>query len=292
MNVGFIGIGHMGLPMAGNLLRAGIDLVVWNRTPERCDALVAQGARRACSVDDLFARSRVVLTMLRDAAALDAVLGRRTPRFAARMSGRVVVQLGTIAPTHSLELESDILAAGGCYVEAPVSGSRAPAEQGQLVGMVAGAPTAVEFVLPLLDPLCTRVFHCGPVPGAMRMKLAANHFLIGMVAVLAETAHAAVRGGLNLALLEQVLDVGPMASAVSRAKMGKLVRADDSPQAAIRDVATIAELVRDECARVHAHAPLIGQSAALYRAACASGCGDADMVAVVHAFDAGVHALP
>jgi 3-hydroxyisobutyrate dehydrogenase len=191
MKVGFVGIGQMGAPMARNLLRAGIPLTIWNRSPGKCEDLVDIGATRATSLEDLFKRATTVMLMLLDSAAIDDVLGRGTPAFATRMCGVIIVHLGTTSPEFSRELELDVIAAGGAYVEAPVSGSRQPAEQGQLIGMVAGHADAVERIVPLLAPLCTRVFRCNLVPGALRMKLAANHYLIGMVTVLADTTHAA-----------------------------------------------------------------------------------------------------
>ena len=170
-------------------------------------------------------------------------------------------------------------------MEAPVSGSRQPAEQGQLIGMVAGHEDAVDRILPLLAPLCARVFRCGLVPGALRMKLAANHYLIGTVAVLAETTHAARGAHVDLQTLRQVLDAGPMASIVSRTKLDKLVARQFSPQAAIRDVSTIAELVLGQCESSGQDTPLIRHCASLYRQALADGHGDEDMAAVVRAFE-------
>lgn len=284
MNVGFLGIGHMGLPMARNLLRAGVALTIWNRAPEKCAALVDQGARRADSVDAVFAHCAIVFVMLLNEAAVDAVLGRGTPAFAARVAGRTVVQLGTTSPEFSAALAADLRAAGGAYVEAPVSGSRVPAEQGRLVGMIAGAEDDLKRVLPLLEPLCGYVFRCGAVPGALRMKLAANHFLIGLVTVLAETVHAARAAGVDLQTLREVLDAGPMASAVSRMKLGKLVAADFSTQAAIHDVATIAQLVFAQCREAGAAAPLIRHCVELYGRAAATGHAHEDMIAVIHAF--------
>jgi 3-hydroxyisobutyrate dehydrogenase len=284
MSIGFIGMGHMGEPMARNLLRAGIPLSVWNRTPEKCDAIVGIGAERAASAQALFERCSTLMLMLLDSSAIDAVLGRGMPDFATRVSGKTIVHLGTTSPEYSRKLAFDVTAAGGAYVEAPVSGSRQPAEQGQLIGMVAGHEDAVERILPLLEPICARVFHCGPVPGALRMKLAANHYLIGMVTVLAETVHAARHAQVDLHMLRQVLDSGPMASAVSRTKLDKLVRGDFSPQAAIGDVNTITELVLAQCEGSGENTPLIRQCASLYKAALAAGHGNADMTAVVHAF--------
>jgi len=284
VSVGLVGLGHMGLPMARNLLRAGVALHVWNRTPAKCGPVVELGALRADTVDALCERARIVLLALLDERAVDAVLGRDTAAFRSRVAGRTFVQLGTTWPGYSQALERDILACGGRYVEAPVSGSRVPAETGRLVGMVAGAAEAVEEVVPLLAPLCARVFRCGSVPHALQLKLAANHYLIGMVTVLAEAVHAARAAGVDLALLRDVLDAGPMASEVSRSKLDKLVREDFAAQAAIGDVATIARLVAQQCAQAGADAPLMRQCVALYRAAGELGHGGLDMAAVVHAF--------
>ncbi|WP_347261508.1 NAD(P)-dependent oxidoreductase [Rudaea sp.] len=284
MTAGFVGLGTMGLPMALNLLRAGKRLTVWNRTPEKCAALLEHGAQRAASFDELCRQSEFVLLMLLDETAIDAVLGRNMPAFRARVAGRVFVHLGTTSPEYSQGLERDLLACGARYVEAPVSGSRIPAEQGRLVGMVSGATDAVEEALPLLEPMCTQWFRCGTVPGALRMKLAVNHYLIATVAALCETVHVARACGIDLALLRGILDVGPMASEVSRTKLDKLVREDFSAQAAVRDVATIAELVAGQAMRADAPAPLMRACATLYRRAHDAGLGDLDMAAVVRAF--------
>ncbi|MEO7324231.1 MAG: NAD(P)-dependent oxidoreductase [Dokdonella sp.] len=286
MKVGFAGIGRMGLPMARNLLRAGVPLRVWSRTPAHCEPLVELGALPMPSMDALCAQSTIVLLMLLDEAAIDAALGRSSPAFHARVADRTIVHLGTTSPTFSRALERDVLASGGGYVEAPVSGSRTPAEHGTLVGMIAGRAASVDAVLPLLAPLCSRVFRCGIVPTALQTKLAANHFLITMVTALAETVHAAHAAGVDLAVLRDVLDAGPMASDVSRIKLDKIMHDDFTPQAAIRDVRNIARLVADQSASAGVDAPLIRRCVDLFDRAAKNGFAELDMIAVVKAFGA------
>jgi 3-hydroxyisobutyrate dehydrogenase len=282
MRLGFIGLGTMGLPMVCNLLRAGHALVVWNRTPARCAAAIALGARQAEGIDQLCAVSEVVLTALLDEAALDQVLGRGSAVFRRRLAGKTWVQLGTTSPSYSQSLAADIALAGGRYVEAPVSGSRGPAHAGRLVGMLAGADEDIAMIAPVLRPLCREQFFCGAVPNALRMKLAVNHYLIAMVVSLAETVHAARTAGLDLALLQRILDIGPMASEVSKAKLARLVADDDAAtDAAIRDVRTIARLVADQARDSHAAAPIIDHCVDLFRAALELGAGERDMAAVV-----------
>jgi len=279
--VGFVGIGKMGRPMAQRLLAAGVPLVVWNRTAEKCAPLVARGANLATSLDAVFGQCDVILLMLLDAGAVDAVLGRGTPAFAERVRGRTVVLLGTTSPRHSAALDVDIRMCGGRYVEAPVSGSRGPAEDGSLIGMVAGEPEALVRVRPLLAPLCREIVSCGEVPAALTLKLAVNHYLIVLVAALAEAVAAAEANAVDLPLLRRVLDAGPMASVVSRGKLEKLLARDFTAQAAIGDVAQIAALVRDQARVAKIQAPLIEAAAAMFDAARGRGLAAIDMIALL-----------
>lgn len=128
--IGFIGLGVMGEPMALNLVRAGLPLLVWNCGPEKRDILKAAGAAVAENPRQVFRETDIVILMLADEAATDGVLARGTPDFAENVRERTIVQMGTTAPGYSKLLEADTRAAGGHYVEAPVSGSRKPAETG------------------------------------------------------------------------------------------------------------------------------------------------------------------
>ncbi|MFI9803434.1 NAD(P)-dependent oxidoreductase [Streptomyces sp. NPDC052301] len=285
MNVGFIGLGVMGRPMALRLAAAGTSLVVWNRTTERTEPLRAAGAEVAADVDELFARTDVVLLMLADEAAVDTVLGRGTPALAARVAGRTVVHMGTTSPEYSHALETDVRAAGGRYVEAPVSGSRVPAEQGQLVAMLAGERSAVAAVRPLLAPMCRQTFLCGPAPRALLMKLAVNLFLITQVTGLTEAFHFAERQGLDRRLFLDVLDAGPMASAVSRMKAPKLRERDFAVQAAALDVLKNNRLIAEAARKAHLASPLLDVCHSLFEETVAQGYGGEDMVAVLRAIE-------
>ncbi|PWI44453.1 NAD(P)-dependent oxidoreductase [Streptomyces sp. ICBB 8177] len=286
MDAGFIGLGVMGQPMALNLVRAGADLVVWNRTAARGAPLREAGAKVAQEPGEVFAEARTVLLMLADEAAMDTVLARGTPGFAERVAGRTVVHMGTTSPGYSRDLGAAIHAAKGRYVEAPVSGSREPAIQGRLVGMLAGEPEAVEAVRPLLRPLCHETFVCGAVPGAMAMKLAVNLFLITMVTGLTEAFHFAAEHGLDAERLAAVLAAGPMASAVSRTKGAKLTAGDFGVQAAATDVLKNNRLIAEAARGAGAASPLLDVCHALFAETVALGHGDGDMVSVLRAIEA------
>ncbi|GAB3426106.1 NAD(P)-dependent oxidoreductase [Flindersiella endophytica] len=285
MNVGFIGLGVMGQPMALNLARAGVPLLVWNRTPGRSEPLRAAGAQVAAGPAELFRRTRVVFLMLSDGPAIDSVLGRGTPDFDQRVGGHLIVHLGTTSPEYSHRLEAGIRSAGGDYVEAPVSGSRKPAEAAQLVAMLAGEPGAVEEARPLIQPMCAESVACGPVPNALLMKLSVNLFLITMVTGLAEAAHFAERHGLDLRQFAGILDAGPMASSVSRGKAAKLLAGDFEVQASISNVLYNNQVIAAAARSAGIASPLLDACHALFGETEALGLGDTDMVAVIRAIE-------
>jgi len=312
--LGFAGLGLMGEPMARNLVRAGTPLTVWNRSPERAAALGAAGATVAPDVAALFAASDVVILMLVDAAAIDAVLGRGgtglgrggtglgrggtdlgrggaglgrgDTGFADLVAGRTVVTMGTTSPAYSAGLAADVRAAGGRYVEAPVSGSAGPARSGDLVAMLAGDEPDLDVLEPLLKPMCRQTVRAGAVPNALLTKLAVNVYLVTTVAALAESVHFAQRHGLDPDVFRAVLDAGPMASRVSRDKLAAMLDAQFSPNAAIRDVLANCDLIVAAAGTAGLDSQLLTAARALYARTVALGHGDLDMAAVLTALRA------
>ena len=284
--VGFVGLGVMGQPMASNLVRAGTALVVWNRTPERTEPLRAAGAVVVPEVAEVFARARVVLLMLVDEAATDTVLGRGTPGFAALVRDHLVVSLASVAPAYSRGLAADVVAAGGRYVEAPVSGSRKPAEAGRLVALLGGEPDAVAEVRPLLAPMCREALFCGPVGSGLQMKLAVNLYLDTMLAGLAEAVHFADRLGLDPDTFSAAIDSGPMASDLTRVKVPMLLAHDFSVQAATADAYANTRLIAAEARAASIATPLLDLSSELYGESVARGNGRLDMASVLAAIEA------
>jgi 3-hydroxyisobutyrate dehydrogenase len=286
MSIGFLGLGVMGGPMALNLAKAGTALVVWNRSADKCDPLRAAGAKVAISPAEVFDEARVVLLMLAGGDAIDSALGRGPAGFDVGVTGRTIVHMGTTPPDYSRRLEADVRAAGGRYVEAPVSGSRTPAEAGELVAMLAGEAAAVRDVRPVLGPMCRETIVCGAVPNGLLMKYSVNLFLVTMVTGLAEAAHFADRLGLDMQQFLGVLDAGPMASSVSRVKVRKLVDRDFRVQAAIADVLeNNCGPIADAARQAGIASPLLDVCRALFGEAHSLGLAAADMVAVIRAIE-------
>lgn len=284
-NVGFIGLGVMGTPMALNLAHGGIPLMVWSRSSTQYDTLREAGASVADSPEALASQCQTILLMLANEGAIDDVLGRGTPKFADLVRGHLIVNMSTTSAEYSRSLAAEIEAHNGNYVEAPVSGSRKPAETGQLVVMLAGRPEPVRTVQDLVRPLYRESVLCGDVPNALTMKLAVNLFLITMVTGLAEATHFAQRHGIPLAQYAHALNAGPMASDVSRVKIGKLATQDFSVQAAITDVLKNSRLVAESARHLGIASPLLDVCHALYGETEALGLGTQDMIAVIRALE-------
>lgn len=284
--VGFIGLGVMGQPMALNLAAAGCKLVVWNRSVVRCAPLRVAGASVAAGVAEVFARVRTVFLMLVNEAATDEVLCRGTSRFGELVAGRTVVSMGSTAPDYSRALGADIHAVGGRYVESPVSGSRKPAEAGELVALLGGDAQTVREVRPLLRPMCRTVIDCGPIGHAMLMKLAINLHLNTMLAGLAEAVHFASRHGLDLQSFSDAIAAGPLACDVSRVKMPKFIERDFSVQAATEDALQSCRLIAASARRAGIASPLLDLSLELYAHSVRAGNARLDMASVIQAIEA------
>lgn len=168
--IGIAGTGRMGTAFARRFLETGHRVLVWNRTPERATQAVDAGAERADSLAGL-AAADVVVTSLTDAPAVEAVVGALAD---AGISGRLIVEMSTLLPADAAAVAARATAAGADVIECPVGGTVAPALKGQLLGFAGGEAAAFARAKPVLDRLCRRVEHLGPVGSGARMKLAVN----------------------------------------------------------------------------------------------------------------------
>jgi 3-hydroxyisobutyrate dehydrogenase len=174
MHVGIAGTGRMGTAIAKRLIGLGHAVTVWNRTSATADAAVAAGAARAASPAALAGAVDILITILTDAAAVEAVYAGPQGILSAPLGGRVVIDMTTARPEMARGLAPRVAAAGGAFVECPVGGSVIPASEGKLIGFVGGAQADVARARPLLELLCRRVEHLGPAGAGASMKLAIN----------------------------------------------------------------------------------------------------------------------
>ena len=276
--VGLAGLGTMGLPIARRLIATGIDLGVWNRSPAR--AAAPEGARVSDSFAALLAGHDIVLLMLIDEAAADAVLQRSGDGLGVDVAGKLIVQMGTTSLDHSRALQRAIEAGGGRYVEAPISGSRIPAERGELVAMIAGAADDKARVMPLFERFTASVVDCGEVPQALAMKLASNLLLGPIMVGLIDATAFARRAGLDMELFGNVLLGGQMASPILRAKLAKLLADDHSPHAAIGNVIVSAGTALDAATALGLDRTLLRACLDRFVAAADAGLAGEDVTAM------------
>ncbi len=180
MKIAVLGLGLMGSAIAPRLLREGHEVTGWNRSPEKARALADQGLIIAASPGDAIEAAEVVLLVLGDAAAISETLF--APDTTARLAGRFVLQMGTIAPAESRGFAARVEAAGGRYLEAPVLGSLPEAGEGRLIVMAGGERDLFERCLPVLRSLGRDPQLIGDVGQGAALKLAMNQLIAGLTA--------------------------------------------------------------------------------------------------------------
>jgi len=205
MHIGVAGIGRMGAAMALRLREDGSPVTVWNRSPEKAEALKGDGAAVAESPRALAEAADVIITVLTDAAALNAVFGGDAGLLAAEVSGKLFIEMSTVRPETQVRMAEQVRAKGGAYVECAVSGSTGPARQGRLIGLAGGEPADVERARPVLDRLCRRVEHVGPVGTGASVKLTVNLPLMVYYQALGEAYALSRHVGLDPEALIELL---------------------------------------------------------------------------------------
>ena len=174
MHIGIAGTGKMGSAIAKRLLGLKHEVTVWNRTPQRAQPLLDLGAAWAESPARLAARADLVITMLTDAQALDAVYAGTDGLLALPAAGKLFVDMSTVMPAQQQAIGTKVAAAGASYLECPVGGSVGPALEGKLLGFAGGAQADLARARPVLEALCRRLEHVGALGAGATMKLAIN----------------------------------------------------------------------------------------------------------------------
>lgn len=276
-----LGTGIMGTGMARNLLRAGFEVTVWNRTPDRARALAGDGAEIATDPAAAVGAADVVLTMLFDAAAVTGVMAAALP---AVRADALWVQASTIGVEATERLAGQAAERGVGFVDAPVLGTRQPAEQGTLTVLAAGPQALRERTTPVLDAVGARTVWVGERPGdGHRLKLTANAWVLSITAATAQSVALAERLGLDPRQFLDVIAGGPTDSAYAQLKGRNMITGELAPafalDGAVKDAGLILSAVRaadlDDRLMAAVHAQL--------STAAAGGHAGEDMAAVIHA---------
>ncbi|MEW5772408.1 MAG: NAD(P)-dependent oxidoreductase [Thermodesulfobacteriota bacterium] len=278
--IGFMGMGIMGQAMAQNLLRHGFPLTAYNRTPARCAILAELGAKVAATPLELARQSDVLIAMVSGPEAVYALLTGETGCARALDESKTFVNMGTLSPAYARELAHAIEPLGAAYVDAPVSGSKKPAEEGRLVILAGGDRKRIKALEPVFLAMGKAVVHCGGVGQGSMMKMAVNMLLGTMMQGLAEAAALARGGGLSLEALFAVLAAGPLQCDLFAMKEPMLKRRQYPAQFPLRHMLKDLRHVVDTAQDAGTYAPLAHSALNTFRAAASRGLGDADFAAV------------
>jgi 3-hydroxyisobutyrate dehydrogenase-like beta-hydroxyacid dehydrogenase len=279
--VGFVGLGRMGAAMAPRLLGPGRTLTVWNRSAARAAPLVAAGASLAETPAALATQAAVIVVVSRDDAAALGIYEGPSGLFSAGIAGRLIIEMGTLRPATLKRLAAGAQQRGAALVDAPVSGTVGPAREGKLLAMAGGSAEEIERARPVLELMCRRVVHAGPVGSGALLKLVVNLPLAVYWQALAEALALGRSGGLDYRLMLDVLQDSSAALAVLGLKRPAIL---GEPGAVAFDLAAMQkDLAYMLEAGSAAGVPMGATSAAFgtYAAASAAGLGAEDSVAVI-----------
>jgi 3-hydroxyisobutyrate dehydrogenase len=280
-SVAIIGTGTMGSAVARRLLGAGVVTNVWNRDPKPALELAELGAVAFAKPGEAVAGANVVLTWLPTAAVVTEVMVERRV-LAAMAPERTWVQMGTIGVEATERLESEVRSRRPDvrFVDAPVSGSRGPAEAGQLLVLASGPDSVEDTLAHVFDPIARRTLWLGPAGMGSKVKLVLNTWLAFEVEAAAEAAALAKRLGINPTALADAADGNPLASPLATAKMAKIQSGDDRPDFSLEWALKDLDLMRTS---VNPHdAPIALAIADRWRGLVDQGFGDLDVSAAHH----------
>jgi 3-hydroxyisobutyrate dehydrogenase len=285
MKIGVCGTGRMGSSIALRLISVGHEVTVWNRNSARTKPLTDAGARPAASPAELVEGCEVIIAMLLNDVATEAVYRGPNGLLQAELAGKLVIDMSTIRPDTMKSNGSSVLQQGAAFVECPVGGSTGPAKEGKLFGLVGGAGTDVAKAMPVLEQLCRRIEHVGELGSGATMKLAVNLPLLVYWQALGEAL--TICKPLNLPA-ERLIDILSDTAGTPTAMKGRgaviarvlggapLGETAFGLSAAKKDLATALQFA----ASMHAELPVTASALACFGEAEAAGLGDADATTV------------
>jgi len=275
--IGWIGLGHMGMPMTANLQKAGFPLMVWNRTLAKAEAVA--GAFVAASPAELARSADIVITMLSDDASQDEVLFGPNGVAEGLSAGQIVVNMGTISPAASRSAAERLGSLGVQTLDAPVAGSVKPATDGTLVILAGGEAETLAKVQLIFDVLGKRTFHFGGAGQGANAKLSINMLLGILLQGVGESLTFGEALGLDRAQLLDMFAETPCASPILAMKTGPLKAGDYSPAFPLKHMAKDFRLMLAAAGK--ADTSVANVVSANFQQAEAQGLGDADVMAVI-----------
>ena len=285
MKIGIAGTGRMGAAIAGRLLGFGHDVTVWNRKTEKTQALAAAGAKIAPTPAKLASASELILTSLTNAAAIDAVYNGKQGLLADSVGDKLFIEMSTVRPETEKILAVKVKARGGAFIECPVGGTVKPAREGKLIGFVGGEVADVARARAVLDQLCRRVEHLGPVGAGASVKLASNLPLLVYWQALGEALLLCRSVGVDSARLMGILGDTAGGPNVLKVRGADIADALDGkePGAVTFDIDSVRkdlQIMIEEARSLGASLPVAERALECFDQASRAGLGNHDAVAL------------
>ena len=280
MKVGFVGLGLMGQPMAKNVAKKGFALSVFNRTPEKALPLKEAGASLAASPKEAAMGAEAVVLMLTGPEAVDQVLDGPQGVLAGLESGKTIVNMSTVPPSYSRRLFERLKSRSIVVLDAPVYGSKKPAEEGALVILAGGPQSKVKEMEPLLLSMGKKVVYCGETGQGSSMKMVVNLLLGIMATGLAEAVNLGQKCGLSTETVLETMLSGPTQCPLFEFKKPMLISDNYGAQFALKHMAKDLRFILQTADETGAAVPAGHVVFQLYRAAVGRGLSDKDYAAV------------
>ncbi|MCX7571760.1 NAD(P)-dependent oxidoreductase [Tumebacillus sp. DT12] len=279
--LGWIGLGNMGIPMVANLLAAGYDVTVYNRTLDKADALRAKGAQVASTAQELVSGVDIVITMLTDSATVEAVLFGEAGAAAAMRAGQTLIDMSTIAPETSRSIGARLRAQGIGFLDAPVSGSVKPATDGTLVILVGGDKELYETCSPIFRALGKASYHFGENGQGANAKLAVNLMLGITMQGLSEALVLAEKTGLDRQTVLDMFGQTAIASPILAMKTPSILAGHFDAAFALKHMEKDFGLALEAAKTAEASLPATSAAHQTFVAAKANGHGDQDIAVIL-----------
>jgi 3-hydroxyisobutyrate dehydrogenase-like beta-hydroxyacid dehydrogenase len=286
MRVGFIGLGIMGSRQAANLVRAGHELRVFNRTRETAQRWASEHAAEAADSPRAAAEGAdAVITMVVDGPQVEAVLLGEDGAVAGARDGTLFIDCSTIAPEDARRLGATLRERGHGFVDAPVTGSAPKAEDGTLTIMCGGEPADMERARPLLEAMGQLIVHAGEVGQGQAVKVISNSVTAVNCATLAQALVVGRRAGVDLDSLVEVMGAGSANSTMLQLKGRPMLTHDFSPLFKLEHMLKDVGLCLDEARAAGAPFPFAALARELYSAGVGRGLGEQDFAAVLRVLE-------
>jgi len=279
--IGFMGLGIMGAPMAARILKADYPLMVYNRTAAKAEPLAQLGAGIASSPRTLAKKAEIIIAMVTGPEALYELLWGEEGAAAAFRPGQVFINMSSVSPSFTRELGKQLASTGISFIDAPVAGTKKPAEEGTLVILAAGKEEKVKELEPLFLTMGKKVIFCGRAGQGSMMKMFFNLLLGLMMAGFTEALNFGRLGGLELEAMLETVFSGAMNAPMFQIKAANFRDRNHPPSFPLKHLTKDAKFILDTAYELGA--PVLGGQMLLhlYRVGVAQGWGDEDISAII-----------